>query len=725
MRLSGAFSVAERILRSRGSFIFALHRVLPRDEAWKCYNPYLTITPESLDSFLKFLEQRFAIVEMDEFMAAIAKGKVQVCTLTFDDGWEDNFRVAYPILRARGLTATIFLPTDFIGTRKKLPEERLTRILNGGHRRECVEELRARLVRSNLLPEAALSEEQVLQSFFKRFSFDQKMSFLEWGERRNGDDDPSVTSFLDWEQVKTMDAGGMTFGSHTRRHTILPVNPQEFTREELQGSKKKLMQELGKEAKYFAYPNGMHDTVSVRLVQEAGYRAAFATSRAVTNARSDIFSLPRVPLANDMIGGPDGEFSLAMAQLSIVQTYFSQGAAVRYGQADSQPLRRIPERRSKKPSSEKPRILFMIDEMEALTAGGTERQILQMAQLVRSAGYTVQICVWRRTQWLTEETAGVPVYFAGLEGFSELSGWRALFRLISWMRSQQFDILQTFFVESNLLGPWMGKLAGIPIILGSRRNLNYWMTPRMAFFQRISNRLNTRLVANCEAVKTQIVQNGMTRANKVDVIYNGVDLDALTPCAEERARVRRELGVTEHEVLIGYIATLRPVKGTECFVAAASLVHREFPSAKFGLVGDGPLRKQLEETVSRESLSGHFVFAGSQVDVRRYLLAFDIAVLASESEGFSNSILEYVAMGLPCVVTDVGGNAEAVGPGGILVPAKNPEALALALRTLLNDAPKRAEYAKQAFAHSRKFALPATQKILSDYYRRLLDVAGR
>ncbi len=367
------------------------------------------------------------------------------------------------------------------------------------------------------------------------------------------------------------------------------------------------------------------------------------------------------------------------------------------------------------------RILYLIDQMQALTAGGTERQILQMAKMVKESGNSAELCVLRGTEWLTEEIADVPVHFAGLHRFSRPSGWRAFLALASWMRSNKFDILQTFFVESNLVGPLLSRMAGIPVVLGSRRNLNYWMGPKTATLERISNKFATRLVANCEAVKQVLVEHQMAPPSKIDVLYNGVDLDFFVPDAQERSRLRRELKVSDSELLVGNISAVRTIKGTEFFVAAAVILCKELPEVKFVLVGDGPLLPELRAVIDREGLADRFLFAGSQTDVRRYLRAFDIAVLSSESEGFSNSILEYISMGLPCVVTNVGGNAEALGGGGILVPPRDPAAIAAALRTLVSDPGLRADYAAKAFAHSRRFSLSSARSGLDRYYKNLLQ----
>lgn len=365
------------------------------------------------------------------------------------------------------------------------------------------------------------------------------------------------------------------------------------------------------------------------------------------------------------------------------------------------------------------RILYMIDEMEALTAGGTERQILQMIALMKDAGAEVQLCLLRNTEWLTEEIAGVPVHVCHLGSILSGRGLRDLNRLRRWIRLQQFDVVQTFFIDSSLIGPVVAKLAGVRVVLGSRRNLNYWMTFSTRFAQRISNLFITRLVANCEAVKTAVAKTEGFDPGRIDVIYNGLDVARFHPDEDMRRRKRRELGFTEEHFVIGNVSVLRPIKGCETFIEMAKLVSQDHPAARFVLVGDGPLRCALENQIELLGMGPVFFFAGSQEDVRPFLNAFDAAVLCSESEGFSNSILEYMAAGLPTVVTDVGGNAEAVGNAGKAVPVGDVSALAREMGLLMKNTDHAKLLSRNALMRVQGFSFPSTRTRLLQYYRSL------
>lgn len=368
------------------------------------------------------------------------------------------------------------------------------------------------------------------------------------------------------------------------------------------------------------------------------------------------------------------------------------------------------------------KILFVIDEMASITAGGTERQLLQLVELTRNAGLSPEILIFRNTSWLTDEIAGCPVHHAKLHTLFASDGIRELLRIIRWMRAKRFDILQAFFSDANIVGPLLGKAAGIRCILTSRRNLNYAMTRNRLIAQRLANRFTTGIVANCEAVRKLVGEMERVPQEKMHVVYNGIDLQAFTPCPTTHAEVRRELGVETAEVLIGCVSAVRHIKGVDYFVSAAQRVARNIPFAKFCVVGNGPDLDRLRGITQDDPVLGNrFIWVGAREDVRPYLRAFDVAVLPSLSEGFSNSILEYMAVGLPVIATDVGGNPEALESGaGLLVPPADDAALAAAMERLLSQSSERMNMGFRAAERVRRWDIEVALHENATYYAQLL-----
>lgn len=311
--------------------IFNLHRVLPQEETDRCYNANLALTPESLDQVVRFLKARLPIVPLAELVNSIlAKRYKPCCALTFDDGWEDNYRIAFPILQAHQAPFTIFLPTDMIGTYQRLPEERFWRVMTGDHRHECEQELNKHLMSAGIMAEGQPAHGyDSARGLFKQLNYEGKVKFLDTCERLFGRA-PTESVFLDWDQVRVMRDKGVTFGSHTMRHTILSVNSLDFMKAELVGSKKKIKEEIGINPEFFAYPNGMYNATAIAAVWEAGFKAALTTDRGFVNSSSDQLALPRVPLSNDMVNDGEQRFSLPMAELLLVQSYFVKGERLDY-----------------------------------------------------------------------------------------------------------------------------------------------------------------------------------------------------------------------------------------------------------------------------------------------------------------------------------------------------------------------------------------------------------
>ncbi|MES2221034.1 MAG: glycosyltransferase [Acidobacteriota bacterium] len=377
----------------------------------------------------------------------------------------------------------------------------------------------------------------------------------------------------------------------------------------------------------------------------------------------------------------------------------------------------------------KSRILFLIDEIGGIAEGGTERQVLQLIELASRLGYEPRLAVLRGTEWLTEEQAGCQIYFAGVNSLLRPSGWRACARLVQWMRRERIALVQTFFVECNIFGPWLARLAGVPVVVGSRRNLNQWhgrsawMAPAILRLQRLSNASADCVIANSLVVAEEIFKTEKLPHRKMHVAYNGIDLAKFSRLNELREQARHMLGIAPEEIVVGNISGFREVKGIPQFVDAARIVLKKEPRMRFLAVGDGTQYALVVERIRQYGLQDRIHLAGQQTDVLPYLAAMDIGVLSSLAEGFSNSLLEYMASGLAAVATEVGGNREALEGSGILVPPDNPEALADAILELQSPV-LREQMGLAARQRVERFSLERAEKRMKEIYAELLQAKG-
>ena len=212
--------------------------------------------------------------------------------------------------------------------------------------------------------------------------------------------------------------------------------------------------------------------------------------------------------------------------------------------------------------------------------------------------------------------------------------------------------------------PLGARWAGVPVVSG-RRNFGYWHTPREIRILRFLNRFTREFVANSEAVREQTVRREGVSRERILVIANAVDMERFRPAAPgERETLRAQFGFPATAPLIGCVANLRPVKGHEVLIEAFASVCARVPQARLALVGEGPIETPLRERARALGVLDRLHFLGLRQDVPDLLRAFDVAVLASHSEGLSNALLEAMASGLPTVATAVGGtrNCSRTGP---------------------------------------------------------------
>jgi sugar transferase (PEP-CTERM/EpsH1 system associated) len=280
-------------------------------------------------------------------------------------------------------------------------------------------------------------------------------------------------------------------------------------------------------------------------------------------------------------------------------------------------------------------------------------------------------------------TLGVPVIDLGMNSKARLDAVWRLYRLLSQTRP---TILHAWMIHSNLLARVVGRLAGVPIIVTSRRNVHIGGKGR-ELLKRATAWMDDRVIAVCEAARQAEIQRSGVSPDKVVTIHNGIDVRRFS--AEKRSRhcVRNTFGVPHDALLIGAIGRLHAQKGFPYLLRATAELVTRMPHVRLLVVGEGELRRLLGDQCQDLGLAETVTFAGLRTDVPQILSSLDLLVLPSLWEGMPNVVLEAMAAELPVVATTVGGTPEVVvdGETGILVPAADVEALARAIERLLSD----------------------------------------
>lgn len=212
---------------------------------------------------------------------------------------------------------------------------------------------------------------------------------------------------------------------------------------------------------------------------------------------------------------------------------------------------------------------------------------------------------------------------------------------------------------------------------------------KRAVYNRLMLGRRDRVVAVGEDVKRALIENESLPAGRIEVIYNGINLEPFAGPRDdaERSWLRRELGIPTEAIVIAQVARLDSIKDHLTAVRAMSLAESSAPGLHLAIVGEGPARAMIEAEIEKLDLRGRVHLMGLRRDVPSILRGSDIALLTSVSEGIPLTLIEGMACGLPCVSTDVGGIREVVEDGrtGLLCPVGEPGAIAAALGRLAGD----------------------------------------
>ena len=328
------------------------------------------------------------------------------------------------------------------------------------------------------------------------------------------------------------------------------------------------------------------------------------------------------------------------------------------------------------------RIAYVIKEM---VMGGSQTHLVQVLRLLDRQRFEPRLYCLTGQGPLIDAVRALDVPVVTTTPGLSFKGPSLLMRcaaLAQALRRDRIDVVHSYLLRANLVGSVGARLARVPVVLCSKRGC-HWRKGFELISAKIGNTLANRITVNAEAVREFVHDNEGCPREKMVVIPSGVDTDRFQPLPPADFKAR--LGLPASRLVVGVVTRMRVRKGVEEFIRAIARVRETHAETHGVIVGEVSLDDGLQALVRALGLDAHLTLLGRRSDMPEVLSALDVFVLSSHDEGMSNAILEAMAMEKPVVATDVGGTGEVVrhGQSGLLVPPKDPEPLAVAIRDML------------------------------------------
>ncbi len=638
----------------------------------------LQVPEDVFEAHMVYLrESNYRVISLDDAVAFMSSGDdipADCVVVTFDDGYKSMYTKVYPIVKRNNIPITIFVSTNPVDKKTSLFVDRLACALNATKK----EELNLTSLGMGLSSiSSARSKKQVCQQIIehcKRLSADERerllgaiIKDLDVDCARPGTNGKADGMVLTWDEIIEMSDNGISFGAHTASHPCLSAIPIEEAKMEIEKSGKKISEKIGKKVTAFAYPFGSASDVNIQVrnaVAEAGYSCACLLINGTNLKGDDLFLLKRKNITSYIISGILTPFAKAdfSVQLSGILEKGVKNTSL------------------KKPSRDKKiNILYIIDQLCGMA--GTERHLLYLVSRLDKERFNCYVCCFiGEEHGMVEKirAEGIKVFDLNLNRiYSPIAPMKAL-AIRKIIKDNNIDIVQCFHFKSDTFGVFTSHFSGISNIISSRRDMGDLKTNRQRFLSNLVNRYISRYIMVCDRVGAKFHQTEDIPLQSMSTIYNGVDLEVFD-LRKKTIKKRADIGLSTGDFVVGSTAIFRPEKSYHVFFEAIEILLEKIDNLKAVVIGHGPLREHFTNYCNDGPLKDVVKFVGRVEDVDNYLPVLDVFCLVpSSNEGFSNAIIEAMAMGRAIVTTDVGGNGEAVinGETGFVIPPDNAQKLA-------------------------------------------------
>jgi glycosyltransferase involved in cell wall biosynthesis len=363
--------------------------------------------------------------------------------------------------------------------------------------------------------------------------------------------------------------------------------------------------------------------------------------------------------------------------------------------------------------------------VDSLHLGGGESFLVGLATNLPRDRWEVTVCATRRHEGpLTAELVDAGVRYEAL-GRTSRYDLLPFARLVSLLRRERFDVLHAHMFGSNLWGTIFGRLTRTPVVVAHEQTWSYEGQPLRRFLDGyVIGRGADAMVAVSTRDQERMIELEGVPARKTTYIPNAF---IPRPGNPPEGDLRAELGIDPGAPVVGTLAVLRPQKAIDVLIDAFAIVADRIPDAQLVIGGYGPMADTWHEHASRSGLGDRVHWLGMRRDQPVVLGGMDVAAMSSDFEGTPLFAFECMAARTPLVATDVGGLRDIFtsGESALLVPPRDPAAMADAIASLLQDPKRRGAMADAARARLAEFTVECAVERVEELYEELLTRHGR
>ncbi|MBU2622285.1 MAG: glycosyltransferase family 4 protein, partial [Proteobacteria bacterium] len=307
--------------------------------------------------------------------------------------------------------------------------------------------------------------------------------------------------------------------------------------------------------------------------------------------------------------------------------------------------------------------------------------------------------------------------------------FKTFFALIKILRYERPDIVHTHTSKAGILGRWAAFFARVPIIIHTPHGHVFWgyfgrlKTSFYIILEKVTAFITEKIIALTEQEKNDHLHLRIASGDKFSVVHSGIKLDRFLNLSVDPAALRRKLGISEGDLVVGTTGRLTPVKGHRHLIEAAANIVNARPNTTFVFLGDGELSDELKNMASKLGMKEKVKFLGWRPDVAEAMSIFGLFVLPSLNEGMGRVLVEAMALGKPIVASDVGGVLDLVvhGENGYLVPPGDVEELVNSINIFLSDPIKRKKMGNRGKIVAADYSADAMVQKIDRLYRTMLQ----